>query len=188
MLTTFMVFIALRMPFFMGGASSTAFFIAFAMMKGEREIEGYGHELKNQLEPQQKKELSRLSQDPTPKPIARTLHIPPSHMTSYRQIRWAYTAGSAYTSPSSTAKIQLHLLTYAQQRCGHDHTPEPGPCNNHSVSAHFMAFIAFIAFAFTLTTFMAFIAFIGGASTTAFFIAFAMMKGEKDFEGYGQRT
>ena len=74
-----------------------------------------------------------------------TLHIPPSHRTSYRQIRWAYTAGSAYTSPSSTAKIQLHLLTYAQQRCGHDHTPEPGPCNNHSVSAHFMAFIAFMA-------------------------------------------
>merc|ERR1719353_1317222 len=57
----------------------------------------------------------------------------------------------------------------------------------------FIAFIAFIAFAFTLTTFIAFIAlrmpfFIGGASSTAFFIAFAMMKGEKDFEGYGQRT
>ena len=56
----------------------------------------------------------------------------------------------------------------------------------------FMAFIAFIAFAFTLTAFIAFIArripfFIGGASSTAFFIAFAMTKGEKDFEGYGQR-
>merc|ERR1712167_394613 len=62
--------------------------------------------------------------------------------------------------------IQLHLLTYAQQRCGHDHTPEPGPCTNHSALAHFMAFIAFIAFAFTLTTFVAFIAFIA-------FIAFA---------------
>merc|ERR1719421_2130321 len=105
------------------------------------------------------------------------------------------------------AKIQLHLLTYArQQRCGHDHTPEPGPCTNHSAPAHFMAFIAFIAFAFTLTTFMAFIAFIafaftlttfiafiarrmpffiGGASSTAFFIAFAMMKGERETEGYG---
>ena len=54
---------------------------------------------------------------------------------------------------------QLHLLTYAQQRCGHDHTPEPGLCTNHSAPAHFMAFIAFMAFAFTLTTFMAFIAF-----------------------------
>ena len=53
-LTVLMAFIARRMPFFIGGASSTAFFIAFAMMKGEREIEGYGHELKNQLEPQQK--------------------------------------------------------------------------------------------------------------------------------------
>ena len=56
-----------------------------------------------------------------------------------------------------------------------------------------MAFIAFIAFAFTLTAFMAFIArrmpfFIGGASSTAFFIAFAMIKGEKGFHGYGQRT
>merc|ERR1711988_1702508 len=61
---------------------------------------------------------------------------------------------------------QLHLLTYAQQRCGHDHTPEPGICTNHSAPAHFMAFIVFIAFAFTLTTFMAFIAFIA-------FIAFA---------------
>merc|ERR550514_2724475 len=101
--------------------------------------------------------------------------------------------------------IQLHLLTYAQQRCGHDHTPEPGPCTNHSAPAHFMAFIAFITFAFTLTTFIAFIAFIafaftlttfiafiafialrmpffiGGASSTAFFIAFAMTKGGKDF-------
>merc|ERR1719235_1086526 len=48
--TVFMAFMARRMPFFIGGASSTAFFIAFAMMKGEREIEGYGHELKNQLE------------------------------------------------------------------------------------------------------------------------------------------
>merc|ERR1719230_935112 len=131
------------------------------------------------------------------------------------------------------AKIQLHLLTYAQQRCGHDHTPEPGICTNHSAPAHFMAFIAFIAFAdtltafmafiafiafaFTLTTFMAFIAFIafaetltafiafiafiafaftlttfiafiGGASSTAFFIAFAMMKGEKEMQGDGQRT
>ena len=38
-LTTFMAFIARRMPFFIGGASSTAFFIAFAMMKGEKEIE-----------------------------------------------------------------------------------------------------------------------------------------------------
>ena len=65
-LTPFIAFIARRMPFFIGGASSTAFFIAFAMMKGEREIEGYGHELKNQLEPQQKKKFSRLSQDPTP--------------------------------------------------------------------------------------------------------------------------
>ena len=129
-------------------------------------------------------------------------------MTPSRQIRWAYTAGSAYTSPSSTTKIQLHLLAYAQQQCGHDHTPEPGLCTNHSAPAHFMAFIAFIAFAFTLTTFIAFIAFIafaftltafiafiarripffiGGASSTAFFIAFAMTKGEKDFEGYGQR-
>merc|ERR1719390_225371 len=157
------------------------------------------------------------------------------------QITWAYTAGSAYTSPSSTTKIQLHLLAYAQQRCGHGHTPEPGPCTNHSAPAHFIAFIAFIAFAFTLTTFMAFIAFIafadtltvfmafiafiafadtlmvfmafiafiafadtptvfmafiarrmpffiGSASSTAFFIAFAMTKGEKDIEGYGQRT
>merc|ERR1719487_2005678 len=57
----------------------------------------------------------------------------------------------------------------------------------------FMAFITFIAFAFTLTVFMAFIArrmpfFIGGASSTAFFIAFAMMKGEKEIEGDGQRT
>merc|ERR1719183_2128738 len=120
----------------------------------------------------------------------------------------------------------------------HDHTPEPGPCTNHSAPAHFMAFIAFIAFAFTLTTFMAFIAFIafadtlttfiafiafiafaftltvfmafiafiafaftltafiafiarrmpffiGGASSTAFFIAFAMIKGEREIEGYG---
>merc|ERR1719171_3483094 len=68
------------------------------------------------------------------------------------------------------AKIQLHLLTYAQQqRCGHDHTPEPGPCTNHSVPAHFMAFIAF---AFTLTTFMAFIAFIAFAFTLTTFIAF----------------
>merc|ERR1719163_793443 len=48
--TVFMAFMARRMPFFIGGASSTAFFIAFAMMKREREIEGYGHELKNQLE------------------------------------------------------------------------------------------------------------------------------------------
>merc|ERR1719409_1771950 len=83
---------------------------------------------------------------------------------------------------------QLHLLIYAQQRCGHDHTPEPGICTNHSAPAHFMAFIAFIAFADTLTTFMAFIArrmpfFIGGASSTAFFIAFAMMKGEKEMQG-----
>merc|ERR1712196_728994 len=71
------------------------------------------------------------------------------------------------------AKIQLHLLTYAQQqRCGHDHTPEPGPCTNHSALAHFMAFIAFIAFAFTLTTFMAFIAFIAFAFTLTTFIAF----------------
>ena len=108
-LTAFIAFIARRMPFFIGGASSTAFFIAFAMMKGEREIEGYGHELKNQLEPQQKKELSRLSQDPMPKPITRTLHIPPSHMTSYRQIRWAYNAGAAYTRPSSTTTNQLQL-------------------------------------------------------------------------------
>merc|ERR1719421_1689537 len=118
------------------------------------------------------------------------------------------------------AKIQLHLLTYAQQqRCGHDHTPGPGPCTHHSAPAHFIAFIAFIAFADTLTTFMAFIAFIafadtltvfmafiafaftltafiafiarripffiGGASSTAFFIAFAMMKGEREIEGYG---
>ena len=65
--------------------------------------------------------------------------------------------------------------------------------HHHSAPAHFIAFIAFIAFAFTLTVFIAFIArrmpfFIGGASSTAFFIAFAMMKGEKDFEGYGQRT
>merc|ERR1712138_124904 len=132
-------------------------------------------------------------------------------------------------------KIQLHLLGYAQQRCGHDHTPEPGLCTDHSAPAHFMAFIAFIAFAFRLTTFMAFIAFmafaftltafmafiafiafadtltvfmafiafiafaftltafiarrmpffIGGASSTAFFIAFAMMKGEREIEGYG---
>merc|ERR1719261_1369371 len=44
--TVFMAFIARRMPFFIGGASSTAFFIAFAMTKGEKEIEGYGHELK----------------------------------------------------------------------------------------------------------------------------------------------
>ena len=56
-LTAFIAFIARRMPFFIGGASSTAFFIAFAMMKGEREIEGYGHELKNQLEPQEKKKV-----------------------------------------------------------------------------------------------------------------------------------
>merc|ERR1719326_330745 len=49
--TVFMAFMARRMPFFIGGPSSTAFFIAFAMMKGERGIEGYGHELKNQLEP-----------------------------------------------------------------------------------------------------------------------------------------
>merc|ERR1719326_2895333 len=35
--TVFMAFMARRMPFFIGGASSTAFFIAFAMMKGERE-------------------------------------------------------------------------------------------------------------------------------------------------------
>merc|ERR1719389_1646352 len=49
--TVFMAFMARRMPFFIGGASSTAFFIAFAMMKGEREIEGYRHGLKNQLEP-----------------------------------------------------------------------------------------------------------------------------------------
>merc|ERR1719298_134062 len=71
------------------------------------------------------------------------------------------------------AKIQLHLLTYArQQRCGHDHTPEPGPCTNHSAPAHFMAFIAFIAFAFTLTTFMAFIAFIALAFTLTTFMAF----------------
>merc|ERR1711967_121131 len=75
-------------------------------------------------------------------------------------------------SPSSTAKIQLHLLTYAQQRCGHDHTPEPGPCTNHSAPAHFIAFIAFIAFAFTLTTFMAFIAFIAFAFTLTVFMAF----------------
>merc|ERR1711959_762830 len=88
------------------------------------------------------------------------------------QIRWAYTAGSAYTSPSSTTKIQLHLLAYAQQRCGHDHTPEPGPCTNHSASSHFMAFIAFIAFAVTLTTFMAFIAFIAFADTLTVFMAF----------------
>merc|ERR1719409_1101758 len=106
---------------------------------------------------------------------------------------------------------QLHLLIYAQQRCGHDHTPEPGICTDHSAPAHFMAFIAFMAFAFTLTTFMAFIAFmafadtlttfiafiafmafaftltvfIAGASSTAFFIAFAMMKGEREIEGYG---
>merc|ERR1719298_223732 len=71
------------------------------------------------------------------------------------------------------AKIQLHLLTYArQQRCGHDHTPEPGPCTNHSALAHFMAFIAFIAFAFTLTTFIAFIAFIAFAFTLTTFMAF----------------
>merc|ERR1712182_61829 len=111
-------------------------------------------------------------------------------------------------------KIQLHLLAYAQQQCGHDHTPEPGLCTNHSAPAHFMAFIAFMAFACTLTTFMAFIAFMAFAFTlTAFmafadtltvfiafiafmafaftlttfmaFIAFAMMKGEKEIEGYG---
>merc|ERR1712138_253266 len=87
-------------------------------------------------------------------------------------MRWAYTAGSAYTSPSSTTKIQLHLLAYAQQQCGHDHTPEPGLCTNHSAPAHFMAFIAFIAFAFTLTTFMAFIAFMAFADTLTVFIAF----------------
>merc|ERR1712017_7683 len=75
-------------------------------------------------------------------------------------------------SPSSTTQIQLHLLAYAQQRCGHDHTPEPGPCTNHSAPAHFMAFIAFIAFAFTLTTFIAFIAFIAFADTLTTFIAF----------------
>merc|ERR1711937_439816 len=87
-------------------------------------------------------------------------------------MRWGYTAGSAYTSPSLTGKIQLHLLTYAQQRCGHDHTPEPGPCTNHSALAHFIAFIAFIAFAFTLTTFIAFIAFIAFAFTLTTFMAF----------------
>merc|ERR1719409_2026064 len=132
---------------------------------------------------------------------------------------------SVHESVLHSKDSQLHLLTYAQQRCGHDHTPEPGLCTDHSAPAHFMAFIAFIAFAFTLTTFMAFIAFmafadtlttfmafiafmafadtltvfmafiarrmpffIGGASSTAFFIAFAMTKGEKDIEGYGQRT
>ena len=57
----------------------------------------------------------------------------------------------------------------------------------------FIAFIAFIALAFTPTAFIAFIArripfFIGGASSTAFFIAFAMMKGENEIEGDGQRT
>merc|ERR1712182_176847 len=69
-------------------------------------------------------------------------------------------------------KIQLHLLAYAQQQCGHDHTPEPGLCTNHSAPAHFMAFIAFIAFAFTLTTFMAFIAFMALAFTLTTFVAF----------------
>merc|ERR1711937_908843 len=87
-------------------------------------------------------------------------------------MRWAYTAGSAYTSPSLTGKIQLHLLTYAQQRCGHDHTPEPGLYTNHSAPAHFMAFIAFMAFAFTLTTFIAFIAFMAFAFTLTTFMAF----------------
>merc|ERR1711924_362075 len=56
--------------------------------------------------------------------------------------------------------------------CGHDHTPEPGPCTNHSAPAHFMALIAFIAFAFTLTTFMDFIAFIAFADTLTTFMAF----------------
>merc|ERR1711988_1633568 len=67
---------------------------------------------------------------------------------------------------------QLDLLTYAQQRCGHDHTPEPGICTNHSAPAHFMAFIAFIAFADTLTSFIAFIAFIAFAFTLTTFMAF----------------
>merc|ERR1712049_36555 len=38
--------------------------------------------------------------------------------------------------------------------------------------SHFMAFIAFMAFAFTLTTFMAFIAFIAFAFTLTTFMAF----------------
>merc|ERR1719473_1755180 len=46
------------------------------------------------------------------------------------------------------------------------------PMHHHSAPAHFMAFIAFIAFAFTLTTFMAFIAFIAFAFTLTVFIAF----------------
>ena len=33
-------------------------------------------------------------------------------------------------------KSQLHPLAYAQQHCGHDHTPEPSPCTNHSLPAH----------------------------------------------------
>ena len=64
--TVFMAFMARRMPFFIGGASSTAFFIAFAMMKGERETEGYGHELKNQLEPQQKTSCPVYQKIPRP--------------------------------------------------------------------------------------------------------------------------
>merc|ERR1711869_95120 len=47
-----------------------------------------------------------------------------------------------------------------------------GLCTNHSAPAHFMAFIAFMAFAFTLTVFIAFIAFMAFAFTLTTFMAF----------------
>ena len=55
------------MPFFIGSASSTAFFIAFAMMKGERrDIEGYGDEFKNQLEPVEERSCPVYHKIPRP--------------------------------------------------------------------------------------------------------------------------